>query len=71
MLALLPGVFTNFRDLCMPWIDLLRTPLLKFSQQSCLKDCDMEVYFEILELLAILMKSYGVGSIDIVKEVAF
>ena len=72
VLRTLPIVFVNFRDLCLPWIhDALTQPLVQLSQESCLKNGDLDTYFELLYLCQKLLRAYGIGSLNIITAVAF
>ena len=72
VLRTLPIVFVNFRDLCLPWIqDALTQPLVQLSHESCLKNGDLDTYFELLHLCQKLLRAYGIGSLNIITAVAF
>ena len=70
-LKTLPSVMLNFRELSLPFIHGLAQPLLLHSLESCLKSGDLDSYFELLKLLSKLLKSYGIGAIGIISDVAF
>ena len=70
-LKTLPCVMLNFRELCLPFIHGLAQPLVLLSQESCLKSGDLDSYFDLLKLLSKLLKSYGIGAINIINDVAF
>ena len=67
----LPALFVNFRDLCLPWVAGLTQPLLQLSQESCLKNGDLETYFDLLLLCQKLLLNYGIGALPTVTAVAF
>jgi len=70
-LKVLPSVFINFRDLCVPWVAGLTQSLLSLSQEACLKCGDLDTYFELLVLCRKLLTSFGIGAISIISEVVF
>ena len=70
-LKLLPSVVLNFRDLCLPWVQGMTQPLVLLSQESCLKQGDLDTYFELLGLCRRLLSSYGIGALTTITAVAF
>ena len=71
-LKTLPAVFINFRDLCLPWVhDGLTQPLVQLSHESCLKNGDLDTYFELLHFCQKLLRSYGIGALSTIAAVAF
>lgn len=71
VLKTLPKVIVNFRDLCMPWVPTLTQPLVRLSQESCLRNGDLDTYFELLTLCEKLLRSYSVGALPTVTAMAF
>jgi len=70
-LKMLPKVFMNFRDLCLPHVDSFGQVLLNFSHEQCLMNCDLQTWFDILNFQRELLRHYGVGAIHIIEMVAF
>ena len=67
----LPVVMVNFRDLCMPWVCSLAKPLVRLSQEACLRDGDLDTYFDLLAFCEKLLRFYSVGAISTLQVVAF
>lgn len=70
-LKALPKVIVNFRDLCLPWVATLTQPLVQLSQESCLRNGDLDTYFELLKLCEKLLRSYSIGALPTVIAMAF
>ena len=66
----MPLVFSNFRDLSLPWIASMQRSLVSLSHE-CIRNCDLDLYFELLTFTRRLTDFYGVGALGIVQEVAF
>lgn len=71
VIKVLPKVFVNFRDLCLPYVTQLKDPLVRLSQESCLKQGDLDTYFELLSLCKKLLRSFGIGALSTINAVAF
>ena len=71
VLEILPSVFVNFRDLCLPWIPTLAGPLTALSHEALLKSADLDTQFKILDLCKQLLRWYGIGALPIISQVAF
>jgi len=56
--------------LALPWITNMEETLVKLSHE-CLKNCDLDLYFDLLTFTQSLTDFYGVGALQITQEVAF
>lgn len=54
-------VFYHFRDLSLPYLGQIHQLLDKYSRDVCLRRCDIESHFIVLDLLKSLFSYYGVG----------
>ena len=70
-LRTLPKVFVNFRDLCLPYVTGLSNPLVQLSHESCLKQGDLDTYFELLSLSKKMLRSFGIGALSGISALAF
>lgn len=70
-LSILPTVLTLFRDASLPMIKPILAPLKQLSQEKCIKNGDIQTYFEILELCSHMLIKFGVGSVFFVEKIAF
>jgi len=61
----MPLVFSNFRDLALPWIANMKRTLITISHES-LKNSDLDLYFELLSFTRRLTDFYGIGALQIV-----
>jgi len=48
-LKVLPKLFNSFRDLCLPFLPQITSAVVDYSRDVCLKRCDIEAYFEVLD----------------------
>lgn len=59
-LRILPQVFGNFGGLCAPYLTETTDYLVNFSREFCLNKCEMDIYFETLNIVAFLASNFGI-----------
>ena len=62
---ILPSIFSQFRDLALPWVWGMSDILLQLSHEQSLKNCDFDFYFSLLDLIASLVDHFGVGALPV------
>ena len=69
---IIPQVFGNFGGLCAPYLMETTDQLVNFSREFCMQKCDMDIYFEILNVSAYLASNFGIyATISSMPQVAF
>jgi len=69
---IIPAVYGNFGGLCAPYLMETTDCLVTFSREFCMQKCDMDVYFEVLNISAYLASNFGIYAMtNILPSVAF
>jgi hypothetical protein len=71
MIRLLPSLFVNFKNLCMPFLGRIRQSVTAYFRNVCLANNDFDSFEGILNFVKSVSDTYGVSALRFVQELAF
>jgi hypothetical protein len=71
MIRLLPSLFVNFKNLCMPFLGRIRQSVTAYFRNVCLANNDVDSFEGILNFVRSVSDTYGVSALRFVQELAF